>query len=55
MALFTIAAALFFTTSGRAGRSALMQNIQFFKNMAIAGGLLSSSPWSGLFWARFRG
>ena len=41
MALFTIAAALFFHNFWAAPPDQqLMQNIQFFKNMAIAGGLL---------------
>jgi len=41
MALFTIAAALFFHNFWAApADQQLMQNIQFFKNMAIAGGLL---------------
>ena len=41
MALFTIAAALFFHAFWSAPPDQqLMQNIQFFKNMAIAGGLL---------------
>ena len=41
MALFTIAAALFFHAFWSSPPDQqLMQNIQFFKNMAIAGGLL---------------
>jgi putative oxidoreductase len=52
LALFTVAAGIFFHNYWAVpAEQVMMQQINFFKNLAIAGGLLSFAAWGGGDWS----